>query len=297
MNPVAALKLIDSQSRLLNHTVTHALSLASAEDLLRKVPDGWLTRHIPCAWGLRQDGYFWDRSDWHVDGMNDCRMFLEEGSQIAKVLAGLHGDVPGEWAELLPGPMMQALGTESGVYLADYWVLTLYHLAWSGHLPYRCATDYHTGDDIEHPPFCLTSRLPVDLAQASADALTLLIEAAPDHGRRSPVSVLGPRRASEAAISPERQKVQDLTADTDNEPSADAGEGISVTEAATLLMDVVSGIDLSKAKARVSKAAGKGEFKTNGLTRNCRRIELDSFNTWRFKQRERDLDAADANDA
>ena len=32
---------------------------------------------------------------------------------------------------------------------------------------------------------------------------------------------------------------------------------------------------------------------TNGLARDRRRIDLDSFNTWRFVQRQRDLDAAD----
>lgn len=68
---------------------------------------------------------------------------------------------------------------------------------------------------------------------------------------------------------------------------------LTVTDAAELLKDVVSGITTKQAQARVSRAAGRGKFKTNGKTRRARRIERDSFNTWRFKQREKDLAAAD----
>ncbi len=57
MHPAEELRLIESRSRSLSHTVTHALSVASAEDLLWQVPDGWLTRHVPSAWGFRQDAY------------------------------------------------------------------------------------------------------------------------------------------------------------------------------------------------------------------------------------------------
>jgi len=69
---------------------------------------------------------------------------------------------------------------------------------------------------------------------------------------------------------------------------------LTVTECAQLLLDVVSGLDLEKAKARVSKAASDGKFRTNGKKGTDRRVDRDSFSTWRLEQRERDLDAADA---
>lgn len=66
---------------------------------------------------------------------------------------------------------------------------------------------------------------------------------------------------------------------------------ITVTAAAKLLLADVSGIDLNKAKARVSKAAGEERFRTNGKDGRNRRIDRDSFSTWRLEQRERDNDA------
>jgi len=68
---------------------------------------------------------------------------------------------------------------------------------------------------------------------------------------------------------------------------------LTVTQAAELLMDVVSGIDFARAKSRVSIAADRGKFLTNGKKGSRRRIELNSFNTWRFKERDKDLRAAD----
>lgn len=64
---------------------------------------------------------------------------------------------------------------------------------------------------------------------------------------------------------------------------------ITVTAAAKLLLSDVSGINLGKAKARVSKAAGEDLFRTNGKTGRERRIDRDSFSTWRLQQREKDL--------
>lgn len=66
---------------------------------------------------------------------------------------------------------------------------------------------------------------------------------------------------------------------------------ITVTAAAELLLTDVSGINLDKAKARVSKAAGEGRFRTNGKSGRERRIDRDSFSTWRLQQREKDLAA------
>jgi hypothetical protein len=68
---------------------------------------------------------------------------------------------------------------------------------------------------------------------------------------------------------------------------------ITVTAAAKLLLDDISGIDLDKAKARVSKAANEGRFRTNGKKGAARRIDRDSFSTWRLEQREKDLSAYD----
>lgn len=66
---------------------------------------------------------------------------------------------------------------------------------------------------------------------------------------------------------------------------------ITVTAAAKLLLDDISGIDLDKAKARVSKAANEGKFRTNGKKGAARRIGRDSFSTWRLEQRAKDLAA------
>lgn len=68
---------------------------------------------------------------------------------------------------------------------------------------------------------------------------------------------------------------------------------ITVTKAAEQLLDDVSGINLGKAKARVSKAAGEGRFRTNGKEGRDRRIDQDSFSTWRLEQRAKDLAAYD----
>jgi len=68
---------------------------------------------------------------------------------------------------------------------------------------------------------------------------------------------------------------------------------ITVTDAAKLLLQDVSGLEFKTAKVRVSRAADNGHFRTNGKTRSERRIDRDSFSTWRLEQREKDLDACD----
>lgn len=77
----------------------------------------------------------------------------------------------------------------------------------------------------------------------------------------------------------------------------DGGDGgsewLTVKQCALLLLDDVSGLDLKKATARVSWAAGAGKLTTNGKKGPGRRIERHSFSTWRLEQRERDLDVAD----
>jgi len=76
-------------------------------------------------------------------------------------------------------------------------------------------------------------------------------------------------------------------------PSEALRESLRVSECADLLLKDVSGIDRKRAMARVSWAAGKEKFRTNGAKGNARRIDRDSFNTWRLEQRERDLDAVE----
>lgn len=68
---------------------------------------------------------------------------------------------------------------------------------------------------------------------------------------------------------------------------------LTVTDAGQFLLDVGSGINLKKARARISKAADAGKFRTNGKKGRYRRIEQDSFNTWRFEQRDRDMAGVD----
>lgn len=81
-------------------------------------------------------------------------------------------------------------------------------------------------------------------------------------------------------------------------PSSDEGANapalLTVTNAAKRLMVKVYGLTLEKARARVSAAAGRGEFVTNGKERNDRRIDLHTFNTWLLEQERRDLAKADA---
>ena len=66
---------------------------------------------------------------------------------------------------------------------------------------------------------------------------------------------------------------------------------ITVTQGAQLLVNDLPYLDLKKSAARISKAASSGKFKTNGKTRDARRIERVSFDAWRLEQRDRDLDA------
>ena len=57
-------------------------------------------------------------------------------------------------------------------------------------------------------------------------------------------------------------------------------------------MHDLPGLSLAKARSRISTAAGRKEFQHKGSRRD-RRIEPHSFNSWRLKQRDRDLDRED----
>lgn len=70
-------------------------------------------------------------------------------------------------------------------------------------------------------------------------------------------------------------------------------EWLTVTACAELLLTDVPALNIKKARARVSDAANKQRFQTNGKKGLNRRIEPISFDAWRLKQRDRDLDNAD----
>ena len=75
-------------------------------------------------------------------------------------------------------------------------------------------------------------------------------------------------------------------------PDAESPVWITVTEAAELLMKDLPFLvsQLGKAKARVSRAASGGKFKTNGEKGQARRIDAGSLAQWRLEQRDADLD-------
>ena len=67
---------------------------------------------------------------------------------------------------------------------------------------------------------------------------------------------------------------------------------LTVTEAAELLAHDLPGLNIRKARSRISTAAGRKEFKFTG-DRKDRRIEPTSFDAWRLRQRDRDLNEED----
>ena len=69
---------------------------------------------------------------------------------------------------------------------------------------------------------------------------------------------------------------------------------LTVTAAADLLRRDLPALNARQASARVSKAATAAKFVTNRKNGTARRIERVSFDAWRLKQRDRDLDAEDA---
>ncbi|MCC6425858.1 MAG: hypothetical protein IT435_03450 [Phycisphaerales bacterium] len=76
-------------------------------------------------------------------------------------------------------------------------------------------------------------------------------------------------------------------------PAMKEARWITVSDGAQLLLSDLPYLDVKRAAARVSKAAGAGKFVTNGKTRDARRIERISFDAWRLAQRDRALDAED----
>ena len=73
-------------------------------------------------------------------------------------------------------------------------------------------------------------------------------------------------------------------------------EWLTVTDAAKLLMQDLPWLTLERARARVSRAGGKdSKFTTNGIKGGKHRIEPNSFDSWRLKQRDLDLAKDDSN--
>ncbi len=75
--------------------------------------------------------------------------------------------------------------------------------------------------------------------------------------------------------------------------SDDQSTWLPVTRAAELLMKDVLSLSLAAAKTRVSRAANKQNFRSNGRKGTARRIEPTSFDAWRLKQRNKSLDDED----
>ena len=80
-----------------------------------------------------------------------------------------------------------------------------------------------------------------------------------------------------------------LVSDVDAEAAAlrVGADGLTVTEAAQLLVNDLVCENLKTARARVSKAASTDEFHTNGKKGPDRRIGRISFDAWRLKQRDK----------
>ena len=139
--------------------------------MIRHVPHGARARFLPYVWGARRDDYGWDG----VDGEREVGAFRAAASGMAALLIS---PIMPIWRELLPGSMKAVMGTRSELYLADYWVLTLHHLVWSKRLPYPIRARWAQGSSVHDESFYFVSELPVDLIEASEDALILFQEAA-----------------------------------------------------------------------------------------------------------------------
>ena len=152
-------------------TLGHTLRIASSVEMMGPARRAKQVRSVRSVWGVRRDDYYW-RSGI---GRRDCAILRRGAQAIAWAL--VQAPLPG-WNALLPGTMQQLMGTSSDLYLADYWLLTLHYLVWSGRLPYPIRARWVQGTSIHEPQFDFVSELPTDLAEASMEALILFREAA-----------------------------------------------------------------------------------------------------------------------
>jgi len=156
-------------------TVSHQMMLATDKQHWPDPPMHQHLRRVPSAWGARRDLFCWDSWDWSVQGELNLRSFLEIARKITRAL----NDQPvSEINALLPGTLADCQGICTRLYWGDYWLLVIHHLGWSELLPYDCVLHWRMGQSFEDDPFCVSSRLPVNIVQASIDALTVLIDAA-----------------------------------------------------------------------------------------------------------------------
>ena len=92
--------------------------------------------------------------------------------------------------------------------------------------------------------------------------------------------------------APTDQPAGQYVAADDGTAVSTTGVWLTVTQAAKLLVHDVPFLNVTKARARISAAAGRKDFTFTG-DRKDRRIEPGSFADWRIKQRDRGLDEED----
>lgn len=149
----------------------HKMHIASSFEPIRHLPKTPLTRFAPSRWGVRRDDY-------------ECRGDREGRSvalfrKVAAEMAHLVTTTPiPTWRRLLPGSLERAMKSTSRLHLADYWLLTLHHLMWCKKLPYPVERSWLEGTGFEDESYYVVSELPVDLAEASHDAVVLFQDAA-----------------------------------------------------------------------------------------------------------------------
>jgi len=177
LNSSVVLPLQSARDELtpLNRTVKHTLSLASERGLLTVPPDSQHQRRAPSTWGCRCDAFFWDAWDRSIRGEDDMHCFFQIAQRIGGSLAALEET---DAANLLPGGVMDTIGSCSDLFLPDYWLFVVHHLGSTWQLPYECHVEWCHGSTFKDEPYAVVSRLPVNIVQASIDALTVLIDAA-----------------------------------------------------------------------------------------------------------------------
>lgn len=154
-----------------------------------------VNRFVPCTWGVRRDDYRCRASR----AGRSCAALHHGASAIGWAL--VHAPHAG-WDELLPGTMIEVMGKQSDLYLADYWLLTLHHLVWSRRLPYPIKARWLRGHSVHDACFDFVSELPTGLAEASLDALILFREASLPYARISEGAVEPARRPESTRIAP-----------------------------------------------------------------------------------------------
>ncbi|MEX0718028.1 MAG: hypothetical protein WD066_15650 [Planctomycetaceae bacterium] len=115
-----------------------------------------------------------------INGEQDLRRFFAVAERIGGDVGELEQT---DAAELLPGTVDEVIGRRIELFLPDYWLFVVHHLGWTGLLPYACKVQWKHGRTFADESFGAVSRLPVNVVQASIDALTVLIDAVPgtDH--------------------------------------------------------------------------------------------------------------------